>query len=155
MQHVLLYGAMGAWLAVILVGYPLTLVVTARRPADDRDAFIRKLPPPSHLLSVREAHLRLLVRQELIKQVKIEAVLAGVLAGVLAVLGLSSAASDRAPIGVGIAATAYVAVPMMVLYALFTGPYLFARYRSAQLRMHNDAQWHASGEQQPALPTDA
>ncbi len=151
MQQVLLYGLMGAWLAVILIGYPLTFVVTARRPADDRDAFIRKLPPPSHLLSVREAHPRMLVRQELIKHVKI----AAVFLGVLAVLGLCVAATGQAPIGAVIVLPAYFAVPLIVCYALFAGPYTFARYRGAQLRLHNDAQWHASGEQQSAVPTDA
>jgi hypothetical protein len=151
MIQVLLYIPMGALLALIFIGFPLMFEVEARQPADDRDAFIRRLPPPSQALAVREAHLRVLVRQEVIKHVKVEAVVAGV----LLVLGLSLAASEQAQIWLGIAAAAYIAVPMMVFYALFNGFYVFTRYRSAHLRLHNDAQWHASGDQPAAVPNDA
>ena len=68
----------GACILLLFAGF---LVVTARRPADDRDAFIRKLPPPSQPPAVREAQLhllvRVLVRQELLRIVKIDAVIAG------------------------------------------------------------------------------
>jgi hypothetical protein len=151
MKQVLLSAVTGAWLAIIFIGYPLMLVVTARRPANDRDAFIHKLPPPSQLATVREAYLHMLVRQEMLKQVKI----AAVLAVVVVVLGLSIAVSDHAPIGVEIAGTAFVAVSLSVFYAIVNGLYLFARYRSARLRIHQDAEWHTRGEQSSAVPTDA
>jgi hypothetical protein len=137
-----------ALVATIVVVPAFVLVVTARRPADDRDAFIRKLPPPSQPMAVREAHLRVLVRQEATKHVKVDAVIAVV----FDVLGVSMAASDRAPIWVGIAAAASVAVPLIVLYSAFNVLYLVARYRGVQLRLRNDVVWHGSGNQPPAVP---
>jgi hypothetical protein len=94
------------FLAFVVLLLAVLLWVTARRPADDRDAFIRNFPPPSQPMAVRQAHLRVLVRQEAIKHVKVD----GVIAVVLVVLGMSLAASEQAPIGVGIAVAAVVAV---------------------------------------------
>ena len=126
----------------IALMFAVVLWVTARRPADDRDAFIRKLPPPSQPLAVRADHLRLLVRQDLIRCMKFDAVIAGV----IVVLGVAVAARDQAPVGAGIAATALLTVLYVVGFAVMSGLYVLARYRGAQLRLRNDVVWHATSE---------
>jgi hypothetical protein len=141
----------GAWAALAFVGYPVYFEMKARRPADANDELVRRLPPPSQSLAVREAHLRLLVRQEAITYVKVYAAFVGA----LLVLVLIFAVSGQAPIWAGIAAAAFLAVLGCVLWAFFAGFNLLSRYCSAKLRLHNDAQWRAGGDQPAAVPNDA
>jgi hypothetical protein len=145
----------GAWAALVFIGYPVYFEMKARRPADANDEFIRRLPPPSQPLAVREAHLRLRVRQEAIQHVKVYAAFVGA----VLILGLFFAASEQGPIrqriAQGIAAAAILAGLGCVFYAFFAGFNLFSRYRSAKLRLHNDAQWHAGGDQPAAVPNSA
>jgi len=150
MQQLPLYAVIKASLAVLGIGLAVVFVVTAWRPADDRDAFIRTLPPPSEPLAVRAAHLRMQLAQVVKQLVMVYTVIAGVLlvAGVLAALSLN------APIGEGIAAEASVFGLPGVFVAVFSGLYLFARYRGAHRRIRNDAQWHASGDEQTATALD-
>ncbi len=95
MHQLPLYAVIKASLAVLGIGLAVVFVVTAWRPADDRDEFIRKLPPPSEPLAVRAAHLRMQLAQVVKKLVMVYTVIAGVLlvAGVLASSLPSSAAS--------------------------------------------------------------
>jgi hypothetical protein len=144
----------GALAALVFIWYPLYFEMKARRPADANDVFIRRLPAPSQPLAVREAHLRLLVRQELIQHVKVDAGFAGV----MLVLALSVAVNKQGPIlqriAQGIAAAAILSVTGWVFFAFFAGFNLFSRYRSVKLRLHNDAQWLAGGDQPAAVPND-
>jgi hypothetical protein len=127
-----------AFLIVLVGGLALVIVVTARRPADDRDAFIRDLPPPSQPLAVRSAHLRILLRQAVKKHVKVYAVIAGV----LVVIGVLASWSVNRPIWEGIAAMAVTFGLPGVFVVVFNGLYLFARYRGAQRRILNDTLWY-------------
>jgi hypothetical protein len=133
----------GVCSALLYAGF---LVVTARRPADNRDEFIRKLPPPSQPLAVRAAHLRLLARQELIRCLKFDALIAGA----VVVLGVAVTASDLTHIWAGLAATAILTVVLVVGYAVMSGLFVLARFRGAQRRLRNDDVWHASSDGPPA-----
>ncbi len=133
-----------AWgfLAYVVGVVAVATLVTARRPADDRDAFIRNLPPPSQPLAVRAAHLRLLLRQALTKHAKVCAVTAAV----LVVMGVLAAWGIKRPIEEGIAAMAVALGLPGILWAAFYVVYLFARYRGAQLRLLNDSKWHGQSD---------
>jgi hypothetical protein len=120
---------------------------TARRAANGDDVLIRRLPPTSQPMAVRAAHLRMQVRQEVIKFVKIDAVIAGA----IVVLGVFVAVSDQAPIGAGIAVTAILSGVIVVLFALMNGLHVLARYLGAQRRLRNDVVRHGSGGQPPAI----
>jgi hypothetical protein len=128
-----------AFLIVLVGGLALVIVVTARRPADDRDAFIRNLPPSSQPLAVREAHLRTQLRQAVKKHVKVY----GVIAGVLVVVGVLASWSVNRPIWEGIAVMAFEFGLPGVFGVVFDGFYLVARYRGAQRRILYDTLWYA------------
>lgn len=147
----LLQAGNWALLATIVGGLAFVLVVTARRPADDRDAFIRTLPPPSQPLAVRAAHLRRQRSREMTKVVKIYAIIEGVFLaiGVLAALSLNK------PIAEGITAMAIPFGLPCVFAGVFSSLYVLARYRGAHLRLLNDVVWHARPDEPPAtVPTD-
>jgi hypothetical protein len=135
-----------AFLAFLGLCIAAVLWVAARREADNRSEFIRKLPPPSQPLAVRAAHLRLLVREELIKDAKVEAAVAVL----LIIGGLAIAVSDQASIGESVAVAGAIVTFIVVPWAILTGLYLLARYRGAQRRLRYDGVWHASSEGPPA-----
>jgi hypothetical protein len=127
------------WVRVVFVVLMLASIsmVTALRPADDREVLLRGLPPPTAALPLRLAELRRNVGRQARHQLVVAFCL-GVI--VILVIGSLVALSVREFSASGVAGVFFIAAYVVVTWYVFANIYLLARYLGARRRLQMEAQ---------------
>jgi hypothetical protein len=125
------------WVSIAIPVLTLAAVsiVTALRPADDREILLRGLPPPTATPSLRLAELRRNVRW----QARHQLVVAFWLGVAVLIVGVLAALSVHEISMVGVAGAVLLAAYMVVTWYVFASIYLLARYLGARQRLKAEA----------------
>jgi hypothetical protein len=110
-------------------------VVTARRPADNREALLRGLPPSTYPLPIRLAQLRFTAREQLMRQ----AVVGLIIGGIVGLVGSMVVLATHLTTLAGFAAATLYAVWFAIGWQVFAGIHLLGRYLGARRRVVLDS----------------